>query len=55
MNRLARLPWDFIGLGLLILAAAFTPDLLRAIAGRASVSYLSLAINALSLAVLALS
>jgi branched-chain amino acid transport system permease protein len=55
MKRITRLPWDLIGLGLLILAAAFTPDLLRALAGRASVSYLSLAINALSLSVLALS
>ncbi len=48
-------PWDVFGLALLIVAAAFTPDLLRAFFERASVSYLSIAINALSLAVLALS
>jgi branched-chain amino acid transport system permease protein len=48
-------PWDLVGLVLLIVAAAFVPDLLRALFDRASVSYLSIAINALSLAVLALS
>ena len=48
-------PWDFLGLVLLIAAAAFAPDLLRALFERASVSYLSIAINALSLAILALS
>jgi len=47
-------PWDVIGLVLLIVIAAFVPDLLRALFDRASVSYLSIAINALSLAVLAL-
>ncbi len=49
------IPWDVIGLVLLIAAAAFTPDLLRGLFDRASVSYLSIAINALSLAILALS
>jgi branched-chain amino acid transport system permease protein len=48
-------PWDVLGLLLLIAVAVFTPDLLRALFDRASVSYLSIAINALSLAVLALS
>jgi branched-chain amino acid transport system permease protein len=48
-------PWDLLGVVLLAIVAAFTPDLLRFVFDRASVSYLSIASNALSLAVLALS
>lgn len=47
-------PWDVIGLLLLIVVAIVTPDVLRASFGRASVSYLTIATNALSLAILAL-
>jgi branched-chain amino acid transport system permease protein len=50
-----RIPWDLVGLVLLAIAVAFMPDLLRALFGRASVSYLSIATNALSLSILALS
>jgi len=53
--RRRAVPWDVVGLGLLVVAAAFMPDLLRALYDRAAVSYLSIAINALSLAILALS
>jgi len=54
-HRPRAVPWDVVGLGVLLVAALFVPDVLKALYGRASVSYLSLAINALSLAVLALS
>lgn len=53
--RRRAVPWDVLGLVLLVGVAAFTPDLLRAAFEQASVSYLSIATNALSLAVLALS
>jgi branched-chain amino acid transport system permease protein len=52
---LARLPWDIILLVAVAVLASFVPDTLRALFGRASVSYLTITINALSLAVLALS
>ncbi|CAN5620423.1 branched-chain amino acid ABC transporter permease [soil metagenome] len=54
-TRPAQLPWDLVGLVLLAVAVAFAPDLLKALFGRASVSYLSIATNALSLSILALS
>ena len=54
-RRIGAVPWDVLGLVLLIAVAVFAPDLLRSLFDRASVSYLSIAINALSLAILALS
>jgi branched-chain amino acid transport system permease protein len=53
--RRGPFPWDLIGVVVLAIIAAFTPDLLRFVFDRASVSYLSIASNALSLAILALS
>jgi branched-chain amino acid transport system permease protein len=53
--RWRALPWDVIGLALLLVVMLFVPDALKAGFERASVSYLSIATNALSLAVLALS
>jgi branched-chain amino acid transport system permease protein len=48
-------PWDLILIALVAVAFWFVPEAMKALFDRASVSYLSLVINALSLAVLALS
>ena len=50
-----RVPYDFILTAVLAVALFFLPDALKALYGKAAVSYLSLLTNALSLAVLALS
>jgi branched-chain amino acid transport system permease protein len=50
-----RVPWDVVGVVALVAVGVFAPDLLRFVFGRASVSYLTIATNALSLAILALS
>lgn len=52
MNRVLR---ELAPVAVLAILLVFLPDLLRAAAGRASVSYLSLVTNAIELAVLALS
>ncbi|HEX7023088.1 MAG TPA: branched-chain amino acid ABC transporter permease [Trueperaceae bacterium] len=53
--RKLRLPLGLLALAVLAVLFAFLPDALRALYGRASVSYLSLVTNGLTLAILALS
>ena len=54
-RRSNRLPWDLIAIALLALALGLLPVVLRGLFDRASVSYLSLAANGATLAILAIS